>query len=79
VMIPIPTWRSINGSPLQIEYCGLWLEFKKPSLEKAMKGTVTDADQIKYRDYLLSQYYFHFVPFHYLQAVEVTINYLSQR
>ena len=58
---------------------GLWIEFKKPSLEKSMKGTVTDKDQIRYRDYLISANYSHFVAFHYLQAIEATINYLSQK
>jgi hypothetical protein len=67
VCIPIPCG----------QYHGLYIEFKKPALEKSMKGTVTDPDQIRYRDYLISQNYSHFVAFHYLQAVEFTINYLS--
>lgn len=68
VVIPIPCGQQH----------GLYIEFKKPSLQKTMKGTVTDPDQIKYRDYLISQNYSHFVAFHYLQAVEHTIKYLSQ-
>jgi len=68
VVIPIPCGQQH----------GLYIEFKKPDLEKAMKGTVTNPDQIRYRDYLLSQNYGHFVAFHYLQAVQFTINYLSQ-
>ena len=79
VVVPIPTWRSHDGRTMQIEYCGLYIEFKKPSLEKPMKGTVTNPDQIRYRDYLLSVNYAHFVAFHYLQAIEFTINYLTQR
>ena len=82
VVIPIPTWTTgvdSGGEPLNlIQYCGLYIEFKKPSLEKSMKGTVTDPDQIRYRDYLLSQNYSHFVAFHYLKAVEFTIKYLTQ-
>lgn len=57
---------------------GLYIEFKKPDLERLMKGTVTDPDQIRYRDYLISQNYSHFVAFHYLKAIQFTINYLSQ-
>lgn len=58
---------------------GLYIEFKKPDLERRMKGTVTDKDQIRYRDYLISQNYGHFVAFSYLQAVQATIKYLSQK
>lgn len=42
-----------------------------------MKGTVTDKDQIRYRDYLVSQNYGHFVAFHYLQAIDATVKYLK--
>ena len=69
VVVPIPCG----------QYHGLYIEFKKPSLERSMKGTVTDEDQIKYRDYLISSNYGYFVAFSYLQAIDATINYLSQK
>ena len=74
VFVPIPTWESQR----EIQHCGLWLEFKKPSLEKSMKGDLKDLDQINFRDYAISQNYQHFVPFTYLQAIEYTLKYLSQ-
>lgn len=69
VVVPIPCG----------QYHGLYIEFKKPSMEKSMKGTVTEPDQIRYRDYLISQNYGHFVAFSYLQAIDATIKYLSQK
>ena len=74
VFIPIPTWESRR----EIQHCGLWLEFKKPSLEASMKGDLKDPDQINFRDYAVSQNYQHFVPFTYLQAIEYTLKYLSK-
>lgn len=83
VFVPIPTWEQYENPAtreieIRIKHCGLWLEFKKPSLEKSMNGMLKDPDQIKFREYVLSQNYFHFVPFNYLQAINATLNYLSQ-
>ena len=74
VIVPISQWGP-DGSILW--RCGLYIEFKKPAHEKRMKGTVTDKDQIRYRDFLLSQNYSHFVAFSWLQARDETIRYLT--
>ena len=54
---------------------GLWIEFKKPGDKNKKKGRL-DPEQIKWRDFLKSQNYGHFVAFTYRQAIEVTVQYL---
>ena len=54
---------------------GLWVEFKKPGDKNKKKGRL-DPEQIKWRDFLKSQNYGHFVAFTYRQAIDVTVQYL---
>lgn len=66
VFIPIPCG----------QYHGLYIEFKKPGIENHRDGGLKK-DQIEFRDFVLSQNFGHFVAYTYLQAIEVTLNYLS--
>lgn len=56
---------------------GLWIEFKKPGTENRANGALSK-EQVEFRDYLTSQNYSHKVAYSYLQAIEQTIEYLSQ-
>jgi hypothetical protein len=66
VAIPIPCG----------QYHGMFIEFKKPGQETLKNGGLKP-EQLKYRDYLISQNYFHFIAYSYLTAIEQTLYYLS--
>lgn len=58
-------------------YAGMFIEFKRPGTENQRPGKLSD-DQIKWKEFLISQNYFHLTAFSYLQAVEGVLRYLSQ-
>ncbi len=72
-----------NQTPIHtVTYHGLWLEFKRPQSTTTITKTVKkqgelSQHQIKWREYLISQNYAHFVVYTYLQAVTTTLNYLG--
>lgn len=57
-------------------YAGLWIEFKKPGTEKK-KGGGLSQEQAEFREYLESAGYSYKVAYHYLQAINFTLDYLS--
>lgn len=67
VFVPIP----VLG-----KHHGLWIEFKKPGIENHKDGGLKP-EQVKYRDYLVSQNYAHVVVYSYLQAIDATLEYLA--
>lgn len=56
---------------------GLYIEFKKPGTEGRKAGGLSE-EQIVYRDYLVSVGYSHKIAYNWLQAAELTVEYLSQ-
>lgn len=68
VFVPIPS----NCG----KYHGLWLEFKRPGTDEKKEGTLSDKQE-KYRDYLVSQNYLHFVVYGWLTAVSAVLRYLE--
>jgi hypothetical protein len=56
-------------------YAGMWIEFKRPGTETQRAGKLS-TEQEKWRDFLISQHYFHIVAFEYLSAVESVLRYL---
>lgn len=68
VFIPIPA----------TIYAGMWLEFKRPGTENQRPGRLS-TDQEKWRDFLISQHYFHKTVFNHLQAAESVLIYLGHK
>jgi len=59
-------------------YHGLWIEFKKPGRENHKEGGLSD-EQVKWRDYFISQNYAYFVAYSYRQAIDAVVIYLSHK
>ena len=60
----------------QVQYHGLYIEFKRPKSEGKAIGKLSP-EQEKWRDFLVLNNFSHFVAYDYLQAVEVLLRYLN--
>lgn len=61
------------------QYSGLYIEMKKPSIKpkrEGSKGGLSD-DQIKFRNFVLSQGFGHFVAYSWIEATEIIVQYLQ--
>jgi len=57
-------------------FSGLYLEFKKPGFETRKNGGLSEK-QIRFKDFVEKVGFRYKIAYNYLQAIEITIEYLS--